>query len=259
MKFWVLFAVVTMLVFLGVWVVKNQEHLIFPGFRPNLETYQANEQYRLDLAIDDEISLMGWNLPAIFDESEHVLIYFGGNAQDVLSVKPVLEQLPVSRVYTFNYRSYGLNEGQPSEEMFYQDGLSIYEFVKAEHPNAKISVVGFSMGSAVAGYVTANKSVEKLVLICPLFSIEKIVQSQFSSFIAQYLKHRFDLHGLAPSILAPTQVFIASRDKAIPPEHSKATFDALAVEKQLTVIDGASHNSIFEDDKFLSELHQFLK
>lgn len=260
MKVALFFLVVVVVLFLlGLMIVKNQEYLIFPGFKPDLEAYKHNQNHQIRLTVESDLELTGWVYPSIAPKSGQVLIYIGGNAQDVISVKPTLEQLPVEKIYTFNYRGLGQNGGKPSEEKFYQDAEKIYELVQKENPTSEIVVVGFSLGSAVAGHIATQKDIQKLVLICPLKSMEAVAKARFTSLISRYIRYKFDLHSKAPKITSPTLIFIAGSDKAIPPTHSKATYDVITAEKELVVIGGASHNSIFNEKGFISEFSEFLK
>lgn len=144
-----------------------QDRLIFPGIPLNRFLYKRLHRFSENI-ISDGYQLQGWAFPSNNKRSKYITIYFGGSIEDAGERFSMYEQLDAATVYAFNYRSYGLSEGNLSEENIYLDALSVYDFVVNKHPSKTIVVLGYSLGTAVAGYVAANRPVKKLILISPL-------------------------------------------------------------------------------------------
>lgn len=154
-----------------------------------------------------------WTRPA---ESQEAVIYFGGNAEDVLgNLESYSKALPNRDLYLVNYRGYGGSTGSPSEEALFSDALAVYDLVSQKHPN--VSVIGRSLGSGVAVYLASMRKVNKLVLVTPYDSIESIARTRFPFFpISLLLKDKFDSASRAHDITSKTLVVLAEHDELIP-------------------------------------------
>lgn len=184
-------------------------------------------------------------------------IYFGGNAEDVAATIPSLKKIPVSIVYTFNYRGYGLSAGAPSETSLYEDAFYIFDAIKKEHPNRRIVIIGYSLGSGVAGYLAARTDPSLLVLLAPLHSIERIAKENFSALIpSAIIKNKFNLFENANNIKARTLVICAEEDTVINNAHSRETYANLPSRKQISFIKNVGHNDLFTQQatfKFMAD------
>ena len=94
---------------LGVYVLYGlllfyfQDRLIFQRPKPNLLNYERFSNQAAHLITIDGKKLQGWRIEGNSNMSVQ-LIYFGGNAQDVLDIIHFLKNIEVSASYTFNYR-----------------------------------------------------------------------------------------------------------------------------------------------------------
>ncbi|MCF6253315.1 MAG: alpha/beta hydrolase, partial [Thiomicrorhabdus sp.] len=112
---------------------------------------------------------------------QHALLYFGGNAEAVEHNAPeFIQHFPNHTIYLVQYRGYGNSTGKPTEANLYADALAIFDRIKQRH--TRISVVGRSLGSGVATFLTAQKLVQTLILVTPFDSIEAVAQKTFPFF-----------------------------------------------------------------------------
>ena len=96
------------------------------------------------------------------------VLYFGGNAERIEDRRKEFARLfPHASTYLVPYRGYGASEGTPTEADILEDALAIYDQVQARQPQARVVVIGRSLGSAVASYVASKRPVSKLVLVTP--------------------------------------------------------------------------------------------
>lgn len=202
-------------------------------------------------------TLKVWRLGAA---SEHAVIYFGGNAEDVsMNTPDFLRHLPEFTVYLVNYRGYGGSTGRPAEDALYADALAVYDFVDERH--ARVSTIGRSLGSGVATYLATSRDLERLVLVTPYDSIDRLAQASFPIFpVSLLLKDRYDSLGRAEGINVPTLLLIAGNDGIIPAKHSQAL--AAAIDPELVdaiVIDDATHNTISYAPEYSAALSAFLR
>jgi uncharacterized protein len=173
------------------------------------------------------------------------VLYFGGNAEDVSSsLTELADSFARQSVYALHYRGYGRSTGSPTEAALQSDALALFDHLARQHTD--ITVVGRSLGSALAVAVAAERPVTRLVLVTPFDSIEAVASKHYPLFPVRWLIHdRFDAAAIAPRVGAPTTVIVASHDEVIP----RARTDALVVRfapgvARVVVIPGAGHNTL---------------
>lgn len=186
------------------------------------------------------------------------LLYFGGNAEDVgASVGRFAERLPGHALYFVNYRGYGGSTGRPSESALVGDAVALYDRLRAKH--AGISVVGRSLGSGVAVQLASVREVSRLALVTPFDSLVNVARAHFPWVpVGLLMLDRYDSTRRAPAIRAPALVVIAESDEVIPRARSDALIAAFRSPPRVLVLEGARHNEIDLDPRYLDELALFL-
>ncbi|MFQ5983707.1 MAG: alpha/beta hydrolase, partial [Woeseiaceae bacterium] len=164
--------------------------LIYVGFCAFLYMTQRNALYyptpevqvtdatEVRLESDGE-TLKIWHLPN--SNGPNAIIYFGGNAEDVSGNIPQFRNIfPGYAVFLVNYRGYGGSTGSPTEAGLYRDALTVFDEIHSRHKD--VSVIGRSLGAAVATYLASVRDVQRLVLVTPFDSIENVAKGAFPIF-----------------------------------------------------------------------------
>ncbi len=191
---------------------------------------------------------------------EEALVYFGGNGEDVLFNRTLFESVFGDHsVYLVNYRGYGGSSGAPSQAGFYTDALNVFDAVAARH--AAVSVIGRSIGSAVAIHVAARRPVRQLVLVTPMDSVESLAKRAYPLLpVTLLLKDPYRAVDDAPRIDAPTLVVVAERDHIVPLESTERLVEALdGAPVTVTTLPGHDHNSFADDPRYGAVLGSFLR
>ena len=255
-------------VFIGLCAVLYllQEQLIFlrqplaDGVRHAVRNLPGTTE--IEVAAEDGTRLHGW-LRHTVDErpSRGLVIYFGGNAEEVSGQVYDAEPLAPWSVAAINYRGYGLSEGRPSETALVADALAIYDRLAVREdvdPN-RIVILGRSLGSGVAVQLAASRPVRAVVLVSPFDSLRSLARKQYPFVpVSLLLKHPFDSLARAPGIEAPLLVIAGERDRIIPPAFSRRLHDAWAGPKRWTLIPGADHNDIHTQPGYWPAMREFL-
>ena len=187
------------------------------------------------------------------------LLYFGGNAEAVvLNAVDFLKAFPFHTIYLLNYRGYGGSSGQPSEEGIYSDALSLFD--KVQEKQAKISIMGRSLGSGVATYLASKRSVEQMVLVSPYDSIKNIAQNKFPIYpMFLLLKDKYDSIGRVKKIQAKTIILMAENDEVIPKKHSMRLINEFPPDQIIVkTISNTGHNDISNKIEYYEHLRSFL-
>ena len=152
------------------------------------------------------------------------------------------------------YRGYGGSSGEPSEAAIYSDARHIFERLNEKH--SQISLIGRSLGSAVATHLAVNNQINGLILVTPFDSIQSIAQKEFPLYPMELLlTDKHDSASRAPKINTATLVIAAGSDRIIDMSHTKNLVNAFTSDINFHVIDEAGHNNI----SYYPEYNQVIK
>ncbi|MBD3322842.1 MAG: alpha/beta fold hydrolase [Chitinivibrionales bacterium] len=109
-----------------------------------------------------------------------IIVYFHGKGPHIDYYWPRIRLLFATGypVLAIDYQGFGMSTGTPDENALYSDGQCAIDYCAENLGNPVVVVYGFSLGSMVACEITArsgNTSIARLVLECPLSSVETIL------------------------------------------------------------------------------------
>ena len=209
----------------------------------------------------DGTRLHGWLRHQSAASARGLVIYFGGNAEEVSGQILDAAELAPWSVAAFNYRGYGRSEGGPSEAALVSDALVIYDLLAAhaDIDEERIVVLGRSLGSGVAVPLAAKRPVHGLILVSPFDSLRNIAKKTYPFVpVEPLLRHPFDSIALASQVSVPLLVLAGERDQLIPPAHSRRLADAWAEAHRFELLPGADHNDIHAAPRYWPAMREFL-
>jgi pimeloyl-ACP methyl ester carboxylesterase len=210
----------------------------------------------------DGASVRGWFVKNSRDEKSKLIIYFGGNAEEVSWMIDEVGRFKGWSAALMNYRGYGLSDGKPGEKSLFSDALEIFDYFsdRKDIDSRRIVIIGRSIGTGVTVYLAHNRNVAGVILVSPYDSLSSVAQEIFPFLsVRLILKHKFDSISIAPDIKVPSLVLIASGDTIIPPRHSKKLADKWGGEVEIKEIKGADHNTISDKEEYWKNIDEFLK
>ena len=247
-------------------VYRKQDALLFPALAldqqraAQLELDQPGSGYALKTG--DGITLRGWlDVPAS-TRPRPLLLYFGGNKDEVSNWMLMRHQAPDWAWASLNYRGYGASEGKPSQTALVADAQAVFDALAADPriDPKRIVVIGRSLGSGVAVQLAAKRPLKALILVTPYDSMLSVAAEKYPYLpIRWMLRHPFDSIALAPSLHLPTQILLAENDQLIPPAHGASLAAAWGSPVQPLLLAGASHNNILLHPQFWLDVRGFLQ
>jgi len=218
------------------------------------------------LAADDGTRLHAWHVKSSISDSGPLVLYFGGNAEEVSWMLEAIGDPPRGNTpgvdwLLADYRGYGDSEGSPSEGALSADALALYDWAaRLQGAEARrIYVFGRSLGSAMAVHVAAERTVAGVVLVTPFDSLIAVAKHYYPYLpVSWMLKHRFDSISRAPRLRAPLLCFIAEHDDVIPPVHGERLFAAWGGAKRRVLLRNSKHNDTDGDGAFWPAVRAFL-
>jgi len=259
--FWAL-ARIGLAVVVGVplFVYLLQEKLLFypqplgkPLNVPNVE--------EVGITTPDGITLRGWLVKGRHPLPAPLVVYFGGNAEEVSWLASVAEQFGGWSLLLVNYRGYGGSGGKPGERELFADALTIYDYAVAR-PDVMpghVIAMGRSLGSGVAVHLAANRPVRGVILVTPYDSITEIAKRHSPYLpVGMLIRHPFDSMSRVDKIDTPMLCLAAEEDLVIPPNHARKLYDAWRGPKTWREIAHAGHDSISGDPGYWEAIGTFL-
>ena len=191
--------------------------------------------------------------------ARHAVRYFGGNAELVVANAPgFLDNLPGHTVYLVNYRGYSGSSGMPTEQGLYTDAQNIYDSIRHRHNG--VSVIGRSLGSAVATHLASVRAVDRLVLVTPFDSMVHMARDLYPIYpVSLLLRDRFDSYSRVSQISADTLVVVAEHDSIVRAKYSSRLVGAFpAGQVTLQTIAGVGHNGLSARGEYYPLLARFI-
>ncbi len=224
----------------------TQRSLIFPAPQHFPAMPQGYRQVTFSTADGLELKA-AWRPPT---QGKPVVLFLHGNGDSwtgAASANSLLAEAGYG-VLLAEYRGYGDNPGEPSEEGLYGDARAALGWLKSHGFAAKrVAVIGNSIGSGPATQLARETQVGALVLISPFASLPDVVAEKFPWLPGRWLvKDRFDNAAKLAAVASPVLLLHGQADTMIPNTHSRRLAKA-APRARLAVVPGYGHNLAYSD------------
>lgn len=234
----------------------QQKNLIF---FPTRAEHTLNDPESAEYTVENgEAVLRGWIINHR-SASDKLIIYYGGNAEDIFFSQDEFKSYRDTATLLMNYRGYSNSDGNPSELALFEDALTIFDAVTDEYRPKRVYLMGRSLGSGVAAYVSAKREVSGCILITPYDSIEAVAQKRFPYMpVSLLLQHKFRTVDYVPDIDTPFLIIYGGRDRTIPAHHTEQLMKHIKSEKEVIYIREAEHNNIELFDEYRLAILKFI-
>ena len=236
----------------------QERSIFFP--RPN--DPQLHERYgaqRVEIKAGDQ-ALEGWWIENSAATTPAVILYFGGNAEDVLYTASEASNINARALLVVNYPGYGGSAGQPGQKALYESGLAIYDYaIKRGVPAEHIVVMGRSLGSGVASMLAGARQVGAAVLVTPYDTLTAVAAGHYPFLpVRLLLRHPFPSADWAKRTHAPALFLAAEHDNVVPAARAQRLFEVWAGPKQIHVLAQTGHNDIELHPDYYRLINEFL-
>ncbi len=162
-------------------------------FQPNRIGYASPPQFGLGyeevyFRSGDGTQLTAWYLPAR-GTPRGTIIHFHGNGANISNHLVLVHWLPAQgySVFTFDYRGYGVSDGEPDRAGVIADGVAAIEYIRgrADVDPQRLILFGQSLGGAVAISALARTGTEGVRVL--------VVEGSFASYreVARLIMNNF--------------------------------------------------------------------
>jgi len=214
----------------------------------------------------DRLTLHGWFVPATASTQRLTTIVFNGNAGHRGFRAPLAAMLATTGVATllFDYRGYGDNAGEPSEEGLAEDARAAYRYVVGRNDVDPRGLVYFgeSLGTGVAIRLATEHAPRALILRSPFTSMVDLGRHHYPLLpINAVLHDRYPSLDRIGRIACPLLVITAAHDSVVPSNQSRQLYEAARTPKHLVVLEGIDHNDyeLLAGSRMRAEIDRFLQ
>lgn len=237
----------------------GEQDVLYPKPSVTPQTFSLDGVRLTDttVAVADTVDLNAWHLTQ--PEAETTVLFFGGNGFYLVQSKGYLRALtrPSTNAFLWDYRGYGRSDGTPGVEELKHDALVVYDSLRARPDVSpdRLVVWGHSLGSFLASYVANEREVAGVVLENPATTVDDWVGNLIPWYVRLFLGVDVDpvLQGesnleFVRSLEAPLLVVAGAEDNVTDPEMARRLHrEAGSSEKELIVVDGGTHNGLYDD------------
>jgi fermentation-respiration switch protein FrsA (DUF1100 family) len=198
---------------------------------------------------EDGTRLHGWYVHGPDDRA--VLLWFHGNAGNIShrldNLKRLHDALQIP-IFIFDYREYGLSEGEISKAGTFSDAYGALRYLNDEKgfQTSSVLLFGRSLGTALAVDIAGNKECLGVILEAAFTSTDDMMQ-MYAPFIPPQpaSARKYDSLSLIDRIRSPVLFIHGQFDMTIPPSMARRLYDTANPPKDFYEIPGAGHNDTY--------------
>jgi uncharacterized protein len=176
------------------------------------------------------------------------IVFFYGNGMTVAGTRGVRRWLGGTGygLACVEYAGYGVSSGSPSESGCYRsaDAALTYLRRKASVTPDQVTLIGWSLGSAVAIDLASRRDVRAQVLLSPMTSFLGCVIDLARVGRTPFTMGPFDALSRARRVDCPTLIISGSEDALTRPWMAKELTKAMGGHARLVSLTGVGHNNM---------------
>ena len=242
-----LFALVGIL--LAVMWAFQRSLIYFPSQGPVPQAHEVFDGARdVTLETSDGLHLGAWFVPARASTNGITVLVANGNSGDRSMRAPLAQSLADEGfgVLLFDYRGFGGNPGQPSEEGLARDARAAYGFLIEQGIRAeRLLFYGESLGAAVVSELATEHRPAGIVLRSPFTDLAAVGQVHYPYLpVRALLRDRYPVVDHIRRVNVLMTVIYGTRDSIVPPEQSRAVAQAAGEGTTVVEVEGAGHNDV---------------
>lgn len=220
---------------------------ISPIKSPSAHGWPQIQQAKLQTS--DGLNHIAWYLPPKTSDKP-VLIYFHGNGGQMP------DRVPKVNIYAqdgyglmlVEYRGYGGQEGEISEQGLYKDAKAAMTWLLEKHTEDQIIIYGESIGTGVAVETATHYPKAKALVLEAGFSSAADVAADIYFYIPVHylMKDQYKSAEKIGQLEMPIYMIHGDQDRVIPLHFGQKLHQAAKPHAILDVIVGAGHNDLYE-------------
>lgn len=211
--------------------------------------YQLDAYEDVFFSAQDGTRLHGWFVHGPDDRA--VLLWFHGNAGNIShrlhNLKMLHDALQIP-IFIFDYREYGLSEGEISKAGTFSDAHGAFRYLTREKgfKNASVLLFGRSLGTALAVDIASKEECLGVILEAAFTSTDDMMQRYFPFFRPPAMSSKkYDSLSLIHLVQSPILFIHGQHDFTIPISMAQRLYQKANSLKEFYEVAGADHNDTY--------------
>lgn len=219
-----------------------RERIYKPDPMTTAPIWAAEAPRQVSTRTSDGLDLNGYYWPPETGSGD-IIVFFHGNGGNRNTAARVAEPLRRNGkgLLVASYRGYGDNPGRPTEAGLFADGAAFIALARRLQPGARLFLVGWSMGGAVALELAGREKVDGVVTIGAFSRLADVAPGIARGF----LPDRFDNLAAIKRVQAPIFLFHGTADGIVPFAHAGRLREASGNRATLVTLNGFGHHFDF--------------
>jgi fermentation-respiration switch protein FrsA (DUF1100 family) len=203
------------------------------------------------IATEDGETLVAWWLPP--QQGQPVFLFFDGNGgrpeiHDTADGRWARMAAHGAGFLAVYYRGYSGSTGSPTEQGLRRDARAGYDWLIARgYAPDDIVIHGFSLGSAVAVQLAAERPARALILEAPMTGIDDIAAEHGAGLFAPMMRDSFRSRDYVGRVRMPVLIAHGDADSVIPLAHGQRLYALANEPKQFVLFPGSDHATLPRD------------
>ena len=172
-----------------------------------------------------------------------------------------------ANIFIFDYRGFGMSEGEPSQAGMYADADAALAYVRTRGvPDSSLVLYGYSLGNVASIHLAANRVAPRVLIAeAPFASSTSLAQGALGlDFPARWLTDgTFDNAETIRRVTVPFLLLHGEDDDFVRyRDNGRVVFENANEPKKLIVVPGASHTDIPQTmgvDRYLKEVEEWIR
>ncbi len=218
---------------------------------------QPFEEITIKTAVDKTLNAVLFHS----DSSKGLVFYLHGNAGSINSWGEVASRYTSLHydVFMLDYPGYGKSDGSiNSQSQLFNSIQTCYDEMKKRYQEARIVVLGYSIGTGPAAKLASVNHPKLLVLEAPYYNLKDLMRHKYPIVPTFLLKYNFQTNKYLKDCKMPVILFHGDADEVIYYGSSLKLKNEFKKGDTLITLKGQLHNGISDNLEYLAELKSIL-
>ena len=263
----ILLSCVFLLFFLSIWFFQNKL-MFFPSDNIMNRSLMSQRIEYESIAVEGQTgnTYHGWIHRD--DGASKYLVYFGGNAQCSATAYSRFEEYDIWSYFNgynflmIDYSEFGLSEGEIGEESMFDMAQATYDYLLSQNvPPENIYVMGYSIGTGVAVYLSSIREVGGLVLFAPYDDGVSLFNDKLNIFhgpLEGLVRNKLQSKIYAQEVRVQPLIVASVDDKVIPIALSEKLAEYFMIPPFFESVDDIGHNDLLYDPVSMAYVREYL-
>lgn len=240
-----------------------QQHMVF-----HQEALPQDHKFNFDTPFEEiRMPVAGdATIHGLLFKTEHpkgLILYLHGNGGTVDgwgTIAPAYTSLGYD-IFIPDYRGFGKSIGDiKGEEEFLSDMQSSYDKMKARYGEDRITVIGYSIGTGAATWLSSRNSPTRLILQAPYYNFSALCDDKIPVCIPDFIKKfSFPTNEWIGKVKCPITIFHGTDDSTIPVDNGRKLARLLKAKDHYIELPQQGHGGMNENPVYLKELRRLMK